>query len=256
MNHYTYWLQDDSGKAYIGVRSCACSVEQDNYYSSSKLIHDAIRNGVKFTKTVLALWPTRQDALSHEILLHDIFDVHVNPNFYNRAKQTSEKFTCSNSGFKHSEKTRELFRKQKAGINHPNYGKRGEGTTAYGHRHSPEQIDKMKNFGEKNGMYGKKHHNDTIKKMSENRKDQHGENNPFYGKHHKEESKRYGEQNNMFGIKSSEHPGAKRVNTPIGIFDSLIDAGRALGVNPDTISSRARSKSIQFSEYYFIEKEK
>lgn len=46
-------------------------------------------------------------------------------------------------------------------------------------------------FGEKNGMYGKTHSEETKQKISNSRKNKLiGVDNPFYGKHHSEETKR------------------------------------------------------------------
>ena len=217
MYHYTYWLQDEFGKAYIGVRSCKCNVYDDTYMSSSNAVIEAIKNGIEFTKSILAIWETRKDALLHEILLHDIFDIDNNPNFYNKAKQKTTKFTCSTKGFKHSTKTIELFKKQKSGKNNPNFGKRGETASAFGHRHSSEQKETMKNFGEKNGMYNKNHSEKSIQKMKDKRK-----------------------------LRTLQ------VNTPIGIFDSTIIAASALKVHPDTIRYRIKSKANHFNEYFYI----
>lgn len=45
--------------------------------------------------------------------------------------------------------------------------------------------------GKLNGMYGKKHSDETKKKISDSRKDKYfGENNHFYGKHHTEEARK------------------------------------------------------------------
>ena len=44
--------------------------------------------------------------------------------------------------------------------------------------------------GENNPMYGKKHSEETRKKMSEHHADVSGENNPFYGKKHSEETRK------------------------------------------------------------------
>lgn len=69
-------------------------------------------------------------------------------------------------------------------------------------------------YGEKNPFYGKHHTEETKQKMSENHYDYYGENNPFYGKHHSEESKRKmseaakgkyaGENNPNYGKKLSQ----------------------------------------------------
>lgn len=44
-------------------------------------------------------------------------------------------------------------------------------------------------YGEENPFYGKKHSDETIRKLSENAKKRIGELNPFYGKTHSDESK-------------------------------------------------------------------
>lgn len=55
-------------------------------------------------KQILAIWPSREEALSHEILLHDIFDVARNPEFWNQAKQTAPLFDTT--GTKQSDELR------------------------------------------------------------------------------------------------------------------------------------------------------
>ena len=255
MNHYTYWLEDTNNRAYIGVRSYDGNVYDDSYMSSSECVREAVKNGMTLKKTILSTWPSREDALIHEILLHEIFDVANNPKFYNKARQTSTKFNCSTKGRKHAPETIELFRKQKSGTNHPNFGKKGVGTTAYGHRHSAEQKEKMRNPGSKNGMYGKKHSEKSIDLMKENRPDTAGENNPFFGKKHKEESKQFGERNHMYNKTRSKHQNAKKINTPFGIFDCMKDAADSLKVSNETIRNRVKSASEQFSEYFVIVKE-
>jgi len=64
--------------------------------------------------------------------------------------------------------------------------------------------------GENNPMYGKHHSEESKKKMSDNHKDISGENNPMYGKHHSKEScekmsmHRMGENNPFYGKSPSE----------------------------------------------------
>lgn len=142
MFHYTYWLEDEFGKAYIGSRTSSSLPESDPYMGSSSTIDEALNKGIKFKKIILATWPSRKEALSHEILLHDIFDVDKNSKFYNKAKQTSVKFVCSTLGMKHKPETIELFKKQKLGKHNPNFGKRGAEASAYGNIHTPEQREK------------------------------------------------------------------------------------------------------------------
>jgi len=141
MNHYTYFLTAkepfNGMKYYIGVRSCKNSPEEDKYLGSSKVIK---RNKIAVDKNILATWETRQEAVSHEILLHDCFDVAVNKEFFNQAKQTSvgfdttgmpshqtgkplsleakQKISIANSGRKRSEETKKAQSKKMVGFKH------------------------------------------------------------------------------------------------------------------------------------------
>ena len=96
MNHYTYEITKDSGvrMSYIGVRQCKCPPEEDtDYWGSSKHLPDNIQDN--HTKTILRTFDSREDAVKHEVYLHNRFDVAANPLFYNRAKQTGTKFDRS-----------------------------------------------------------------------------------------------------------------------------------------------------------------
>jgi group I intron endonuclease len=249
--HYTYWLEDEVGKSYIGSRTSIVYPSEDNYWGSSLLVNEAIASGVKFNKKILAIWEDRESAISHEVLLHEIFDVAKNDLFYNRARQTSTKFIRDVSGWNHSDKTKQILSKQKSGSGNPNFGKSGPGTTAYGHRHTSEQKAKMALQGSKNGMFNKKHTPESIEKMKANIGDRFGENNPFFGKKHSEQSKKFGPSNHMFGVIREKHPNAKKVHTPFGTFNCVLDAAEALKVSSQTIRNRVKSKQEQFAQYYF-----
>lgn len=120
MRHYTYMLKvkepTDARMLYIGVRTCKAQPELDSaYLGSCKPLKAWIRdNGAdKVEKTILARWATREEALSHEILLHDCFDVGRNPEFWNRAKQIAAGFDTAgtthvgfNKGMKWTEEQR------------------------------------------------------------------------------------------------------------------------------------------------------
>jgi hypothetical protein len=84
----------DSKKFYIGVRSCKSTPEEDFYFGSCKPLKSWIaKNGHdQVEKIILALWPSRKEAVSHEILLHDCFNVSHNKEFWNKVKQTTTKF--------------------------------------------------------------------------------------------------------------------------------------------------------------------
>jgi len=98
MYHYTYMITvknpTDARRLYIGVRSCKVPPEQDTYYGSCRPFRKWQKeHGVDgLHKQILAVWKSREDALSHEVLLHDCFDVATNQEFWNQAKQLVTKF--------------------------------------------------------------------------------------------------------------------------------------------------------------------
>lgn len=111
MYHYTYLITHPTTlMKYIGVRTSKCLPELDTtYWGSSKHLPTDI--GSTHTKQVLAIFFTREDAVSHEILLHKQYEVASNPEFYNRANQTSTKFDTTGIKLEgeHLEKTRKAF---------------------------------------------------------------------------------------------------------------------------------------------------
>lgn len=88
MNHYIYYSFEPWGRGYIGRRSCACSPEEDTTYFGS--FRD--KNFSPTEKIVLATFASREEAAEAEVLLHEFFEVHRNPHFANKAKQSSKKF--------------------------------------------------------------------------------------------------------------------------------------------------------------------
>lgn len=94
MHHYVYLLIDtdpqDSRKYYIGVRSSKFHPYKDPYMGSSKSMTKEEKH--RCDKLLLEEFPTRKEAVAYEVFLHTKFDVARNPEFYNRAKQTSTGF--------------------------------------------------------------------------------------------------------------------------------------------------------------------
>jgi hypothetical protein len=138
MSHYTYFLTAKEPyqgmKYYIGVRSCNGKPEEDSYVCSSKVIK---RNKIKVSKQVLAVWSSRKEAESHEILLHDCFDVARNKEFFNQAKHTSTGFNTA-----------------------------GQESSMKGKKHTLEAIEKMKVAHRNQApMKGKKHSKETKEKI-------------------------------------------------------------------------------------------
>lgn len=101
---YTYLLINlDDGLMYIGSRGCSILPEEDTkYMSSSKAVSKDYLN--RCDKLILDVFLTYKDALAHEIYLHNLHNVAVNPKFFNKSKQTSTKFTIS--GTRQSEETK------------------------------------------------------------------------------------------------------------------------------------------------------
>ena len=104
MFHYTYLLlHKTNGMRYIGVRSSKVSPLEDFlYWGSSRHIPSDVKK--THIKIILKEFSTRQEAVEHEILLHNLNDVAKSPFFYNKAKQTSTGFDTS--GIKLSEETK------------------------------------------------------------------------------------------------------------------------------------------------------
>lgn len=80
--HYIYKLTNQSPQTeqqfYIGVHSSDKEPTNDGYMSSSKYIKQAIKSGEIFTKEILSLWTTRDDAQLEEIRLHKSLNVATN----------------------------------------------------------------------------------------------------------------------------------------------------------------------------------
>lgn len=139
---YTY-VVSARGRFYIGSRLCPLNIvpELDTKYVGSPrdLKFKRIPRGEK-KKRILSTFLTRYDALKHEIILHDQFDVAKNPKFVNQAKQSSTGFSYNTAGENHymygkhhSPETRHKQSEAKRGKNHHMYGK----------HHSPETLHKL-----------------------------------------------------------------------------------------------------------------
>ncbi|WP_139015073.1 hypothetical protein [Pseudorhizobium pelagicum] len=104
MYHYTYLIKSKTSKMkYIGVRSCECTPDSDDYWSSSRHLPKSVKTTHK--RRVLKVHNSRKEAVEHEILLHHRYDVAKNPEFYNRAKQTTTSYDTSGVPNPHSEET-------------------------------------------------------------------------------------------------------------------------------------------------------
>lgn len=99
-----------TARYYYGCRSSRRTPQDDPYWSSSKPVQKAIqRYGLaSFTKKIVAIYATRAEAMAKEIALHARFDVKTHPLFFNRANQTTLKF--SRAGVRCSPETVEKIR--------------------------------------------------------------------------------------------------------------------------------------------------
>ena len=142
MNHYVYYSYEEWGRGYIGSRSCECSPEEDsNYFGSYK---DTTFNPAQ--KIILYVGSTRKEVNSVEILLHNFFEVDINPNFANLAKQRSAGFSRSGP---HKKETIVKMKRNRTG--------KGTGP-------SPHSKDHMQSIGRKGGKVGAKNQPKEAKK--------------------------------------------------------------------------------------------
>ncbi len=133
--HYTYRITNTvEKKYYYGVHSCDCLPHEDigvKYFSTSKnksFKQDIKDNPQNYKYKVIKIFPTRVEALEHEIFLHAKFEVGKNPRFYNGSKQTSTRFDTSGTtpwnkgleskykGGPRSEETKQSISKNKKGV--------------------------------------------------------------------------------------------------------------------------------------------
>jgi hypothetical protein len=110
-NFYVYYSYEEWGRGYIGKRECYCLPEEDvRYFGSFK---DKTFRPTQ--KIILETFTTREEALAAEIILHDFYQVDINPHFANKARQTAVGFFYDRTGEKNYP---EWFDKM-MGENHP-----------------------------------------------------------------------------------------------------------------------------------------
>jgi hypothetical protein len=103
--HYVYRITNIvEKKHYYGKRSSKIEPKLDigfKYFSSSKdkeFMLDQKLNPQNYRYKAVGIFNTSEEALTREIKLHSKFNVGINPNFYNRSKQTSLKFSFDATG--------------------------------------------------------------------------------------------------------------------------------------------------------------
>lgn len=115
MHHYVYYSYEEWGRGYIGVRSCRCLPEEDCKYFGSY----TDKSFAPVNKIILCEFATREEALRAEVVLHEFYQVHKNPHFANKSRQTSTKFDCPLRSESHRQKIGDSCRGRK----HYNWGK-------------------------------------------------------------------------------------------------------------------------------------
>lgn len=91
--HYTYITRSPDGRYYIGVRSCEGDPTEDPYMGSHS---DGTYTPSR--KRVLATFDSREEAMEHEIYLHELRQVDTNPRYANQARQKTTGFYYSGTG--------------------------------------------------------------------------------------------------------------------------------------------------------------
>lgn len=133
-----YYSYEEWGRGYIGSKPSGseCLPDEDPYMGSFK---DKTFNPTE--KIILGVFETPKECLEAEVLLHELFEVDVNPHFANLARQTSTGFVSLVKTKEHRSRISESLK---------------------GRKLSAESIEKrQKNrryaVGEEHPLYGKNH---------------------------------------------------------------------------------------------------
>ena len=118
-------------------------------------------------KIILETFPTREEALQAEVYLHKFYQVDKNPHFANKARQKTTGFYYSAKGVVRSDE------------------------------YKKKMSERLK---------GREIKPEWIAKGIENRRTYEGENNPFYGKEHSQETKELLKQRTTKTWKNQPHP--------------------------------------------------
>lgn len=256
--HYIYMTTNNiTGMKYIGKHYGELD---DSYLGSGTILKRAIEKYGKqnFTKSILFISNDDQENNEKEKYFIALYNATTNPMFYNIHE-----------------------------------GGTGGNTTAGYTEEQKEQLKlklKILNSGEKNGMYGKHHTEETKallsywaefirdnsvyrtedfkKKMSDLTS---GEKNGMYGKHHTEESKKKmsinskgktsGEKNGMYGKKGDKAINGKKIEmydenfNLIRTFNAKTAVLEFLGLKGHTQLNKAIKNSTLYKGYYWKEKD-
>lgn len=225
-----------SNKYYVGVTR---KTPEERWKNGFGYYHQPFYNVVKKYG-----W----DNIQHEIIAQNLTEEEA----YNFECTLIEKLKSSN---------------RKYGYNYTTGGDKG-----YIHKHTDEWCKQHSKdmLGENNPMYGKKHSNETLSKISKSRTGKCiGEDNPFYGKHHSKETiQKIQESRNWYKhtketIDKISNNNKKPVlqydcntNKLLKEFPSAKDAGKELNLDKGSITKCCQHKRKTVGGYRWEYKEK
>lgn len=129
------------------------------------------------------------------------------------------------------------------------FGRSGASNSMFGKKHSIEARELISKANIGNTIWlGRKHKASSIAKMSENGKLLIGSKNPFYGRHHTNETKQKIAAMNKGRIPSN----AVKIVIDGVIYNSATEASRLTKISLPTILFRIRSKNPKFRSYCFL----
>lgn len=167
-NHYVYLTVGLDHRFYIGVRSCECLPEEDTSYVGSF----SDNTFIPISKHIQRVFKSRKSALAYEIELHNEFDVACNPQFANKAKQTSTGFCVAGRavwlGKNHTEETKWKIGRANSGRKHSKATRQRMSESHLGRVVSQKTRKKLRNIKLGNQDWlGKSHSEETKQKIRE-----------------------------------------------------------------------------------------
>ena len=138
-------------KYYYGSRGTTKAPEEDNYWSSSKYVKEAISRFGKefFTKKIINIFDTKEESLHLEIRLHEKLSVDRHEKFFNRCKQSKWGYNCTGTVVKGKTYEeilgieRAAALRQLRSINAKGKNNKGKNNPMFGKTHSVEMKAKL-----------------------------------------------------------------------------------------------------------------
>ncbi|WP_434750213.1 NUMOD3 domain-containing DNA-binding protein [Paenibacillus amylolyticus] len=113
-----------------------------------------------------------------------------------------------------------------------------------------EMIESRNMNGENNPFYGRTHSEETLKVLSEKCAN-YGEDNGFFGKHHSDETKRLIGSKNRGRLAGGKNPSARKVIVLGEYFDTVKEACEYVGISAGTFYKRVRSDD--YPDYKYVD---